>query len=259
VPALPSWLTDPLWDQFAALLPARETYVSTHPWGCHRRRIADRIVFDTLLQVLRFGCSYQGIADSTCSATTIRARRDEWIRLGIFAQLKQIALDAYDRIVELLLDDIAVDGCITKAPGGGEVAGPSPVDRRKQGMKRSLLVDGGGIPPTSATGTPTGRSTPTTPSSTASAQARATAWMTWWRSFPAISSNGTWNRPGRCRIRSGPQPPKSFIAGRRGSCGAQPGAPVAANATQAACIRAASPAGAAAGPRRPVSPCSHGS
>jgi len=39
-----------------------------------------------------------------------------------------------------------VDGCITKAPGGGEVAGPSPVDRRKQGMKRSVLVEGYGIP-----------------------------------------------------------------------------------------------------------------
>lgn len=146
MPALPSWLAQPLWDQFAALLPARETYVSTHPWGCHRRRIPDRIVFDKLLQVLRFGCAYQGIADSTCSATTLRDRRDEWIRLGLFAQLKQIALDAYDRIVGLLLDDIAVDGCITKAPGGGEVAGPSPVDRRKQGMKRSLLVEGYGIP-----------------------------------------------------------------------------------------------------------------
>jgi transposase len=146
VPALPSWLAQPLWDQFAALLPARETYVSTHPLGCHRRRIPDRIVFDKLLQVLRFGCSYQGIADSTCSATTLRDRRDEWIRFGLFAQLKQIALDAYDRIVGLLLDDIAVDGCITKAPGGGEVAGPSPVDRRKQGMKRSLLVEGYGIP-----------------------------------------------------------------------------------------------------------------
>jgi transposase len=146
VPALPSWLAQPLWDQFAALLPARETYVSTHPLGCHRRRIPDRIVFDKLLQVLRFGCSYQGIADSTCSATTLRDRRDEWIRLGLFTQLKQIALDAYDRIVGLLLDDIAVDGCITKAPGGGEVAGPSPVDRRKQGMKRSLLVEGYGIP-----------------------------------------------------------------------------------------------------------------
>jgi transposase len=146
VPALPSWLTDPLWDRFAALLPRRETYDPTHPLGCHRRRISDRIVFDKLLQVLRFGCSYQGIADTTCSATTIRDRRDEWIKAGLFAQLKRIALEAYDRIVGLVLEDIAVDGCITKAPGGGEVAGPSPVDRRKQGMKRSLLVEGYGIP-----------------------------------------------------------------------------------------------------------------
>jgi transposase len=103
-------------------------------------------VFDKLVQVLRFGCSYQAIADTTCSATTIRTRRDEWIRLGLFAELARIAREAYDRIVGLLLDDLAVDGCITKAPGGGEVAGPSPVDRRKQGIKRCLLVDGGGIP-----------------------------------------------------------------------------------------------------------------
>jgi transposase len=133
VPALPSWLTDPLWDQFAALLPDRPVYDPAHPLRCHRRRIADRIVFDKLLQVLRFGCSYEGIADSTCSATTIRDRRDEWIQLGIFAHLKQIVLEAYDRIVGLILTDIAVDGCITKAPGGGECTGRSPVDRGKQG------------------------------------------------------------------------------------------------------------------------------
>jgi hypothetical protein len=106
-------------------------------------------VFDKLIQVLRFGCSYQGIADSTCSATTIRDRRDrrdEWNRLGIFSRLKQIVLETYDRIVGLILTDIAVDGCITKAPGGGECAGRSPVDRGKQGMKRSSMVDGYGIP-----------------------------------------------------------------------------------------------------------------
>ncbi|MEU4482348.1 IS5 family transposase [Micromonospora sp. NPDC023966] len=146
MPAVPSWLSDPLWDQFAALLPARPATDPSHPLGCHRRRIADRIVFDKLLQVLRFGCSYEAIADSTCSATTIRNRRDEWINLGVFAQLKATALDAYDRIVGLLLDDLAIDGCITKAPGGGEVAGRSPVDRGKQGMKRSMMVEARGIP-----------------------------------------------------------------------------------------------------------------
>lgn len=146
MPALPSWLIDPLWDQFAALIPAREQFVPTHPWGCHRRRVADRIVFDKLIQVLRFGCSYAGIADTTCSASTLRTRRDEWIRLGLFAKLARIARDGYDRIVGLALHDIAVDGCITKSPGGGECSGPSPVDRRKQGLKRSVLVEDRGIP-----------------------------------------------------------------------------------------------------------------
>ncbi|MFH9969728.1 IS5 family transposase [Streptomyces mirabilis] len=146
MPVLPSWLTEPLWGQFAALLPERSTYAPTHPLGCHRLRISDRIVFDKMLQLLRFGCSYQAIADTTCSATTIRNRHDEWLRLGIFAKLKQIALESYDRIVGRLLDQIAVDGSITKAPGGGEAAGRSPVDRGKQGLKRSGMTDGYGIP-----------------------------------------------------------------------------------------------------------------
>ncbi|MFF7650495.1 IS5 family transposase [Streptomyces sp. NPDC007983] len=146
MPALPSWLTEPLWDQFATLLPVRPVYDPAHPLGCHRRRVSDRIVFDKLLQVLRFGCSYQAIADSTCSATTIRGRRDEWIRLGAFAQLREIVLNAYDRIVGLVLEQIAIDGSITKAPGGGEAAGRSPVDRGKRGMKRSAMTDGYGIP-----------------------------------------------------------------------------------------------------------------
>src|SRR5437762_11799745 len=46
----------------------------------------------------------------------------------------------------LALRDIAVDGCITKAPGDGDRAGPSPVDRRKLGMKRYSMVEGKGIP-----------------------------------------------------------------------------------------------------------------
>jgi transposase len=146
VPAIPSWLLDPLWDQFSALLPDRPRYDPSHPLGCHRPRISDRIVFEKLIQVLRFGCSYAAIADCCCGATTIRERRSEWMRAGVFAQLNTIAREAYDRIVGLVLEELAIDGCITKAPGGGDCAGPSPVDRRKLGMKRSLMVDGRGIP-----------------------------------------------------------------------------------------------------------------
>jgi hypothetical protein len=64
-----------LWVQIAALPPRQDT----HPLGCHRRRIPDRIVFDKLSQVLVFGCGDPRIADASCSATTLRRRRDEWI------------------------------------------------------------------------------------------------------------------------------------------------------------------------------------
>jgi transposase len=143
VPAVPSCIIEPIWDQFCALIPP---VVDDHPLGCHRPRIDDRVVFDKLVQVLVLGAAYDKIADSTCSATTIRNRRDEWIEADIFTALEQLCLTAYDRIVGLQLSDLVVDGCITKAPCGGEAAGRSPVDRGKQGTKRSLLVDAAGIP-----------------------------------------------------------------------------------------------------------------
>ncbi len=143
MPAVPSSIIEPIWVQFEALVPA---VVDAHPLGCHRPRVANRVVFDKLIQVLVLGAAYEKIADGSCSATTIRRRRDEWISAGIFTELEQICLDAYDKMIGLHLEDLSVDGCIVKAPCGGEAAGRSPVDRGKQSTKRSLLVDGNGIP-----------------------------------------------------------------------------------------------------------------
>ncbi len=141
--SLPSSILEALWVQVAALLPTRQVH---HPLGCHRPRIPDRIIFDKLVQVLVFGCGYRRIADHTCSATTLRRRRDEWITLGVAEQLRLAVLAAYDRLFGLELEHLAVDGCITKAPCGGQVAGRSPVDRGKQGLKRSIVTEAGGIP-----------------------------------------------------------------------------------------------------------------
>ena len=143
MPAVPSAIIEPIWDQFAALLPCREV---VHPLGCYRPRIPDRLVFDKLVQVLVFGCAYHRIADDTVSATTLRRRRDEWIVDGVMDTLLELVLAAYDRMIGLALGDLSVDCCITKAPCGGELAGRSPVDRGKQGLKRSLAVDAAGIP-----------------------------------------------------------------------------------------------------------------
>src|ERR671921_1646880 len=116
VPALQPCVIEPIWEQFSTMLPEREV---DHPLGCHRPRIPDRIVFEKLAQVLVFGCAYEKIADGSCSATTLRRRRDEWIAAGVIDSLREIALEAYDRMVGLEPSDVAVDSCITKAPCGG--------------------------------------------------------------------------------------------------------------------------------------------
>jgi transposase len=143
VPAIPPYLIEPIWQQFSALLPEREV---NHPLGCHRPRIPDRVVFEKLVEVFLFGCAYHRIADESCSATTLRDRRDEWIELGVIEELREAVLQAYDRYIGLEVSEVAVDCCITKAPCGGEKAGRSPVDRDKRGIKRSTAVDGEGIP-----------------------------------------------------------------------------------------------------------------
>ena len=71
MPAIPPYLIEPIWQQFSALLPERDV---SHPLGCHRPRIPDRVVFEKLVQVLVFGCAYERIADASCSATTLRDR-----------------------------------------------------------------------------------------------------------------------------------------------------------------------------------------
>ena len=146
MPVLPVCLLDPLWEQFAALLPQRPAVAPSHPLGCHRRRVPERVVFDHVIAALVHGSGYERIATPGCSDRTMRRRLHEWAAAGLAEQLHTLALRAYDKMIGLELADLAADGCITKAPGGAAVAGRSPVDRGKGGLKRSVVTDGAGIP-----------------------------------------------------------------------------------------------------------------
>lgn len=148
MPLLPASLIEPLWVEFAALIGSadRPEFSPSHPWGCHRRRVPDRVVFDHVIAALVHGSGYERLATPGCSDRTIRRRLVEWATAGHAQQLLRIVLEGYDRMIGLNLEDLAVDGAITKSPCGGEVSGRSPVDRGKQGTKRSVACDGDGIP-----------------------------------------------------------------------------------------------------------------
>lgn len=146
MPVLPVSVVEPIWAQFSALLPGHPVVNPAHPLGCHRPRVPDRVVFDHVVAALVHGSGYERIATATCSDRTIRRRLHDWADLGLAETLHRLVLDQYDRMIGLELEDVAVDGCLTKAPGGGETAGRSPVDRGKQGRKRSTLTDATGVP-----------------------------------------------------------------------------------------------------------------
>ena len=149
MPVLPASLIEPLWVEFAALIGTgsrRPGFDPSHPLGCHRRRVADRVVFDCVIAALVHGSGYERVAVPGCSDRTIRRRLAVWAERGVTRDLLRTALAGYDRMLGLDLDDLSVDGSITKSPCGGEVSGRSPVDRGKQGTKRSVVTDGGGLP-----------------------------------------------------------------------------------------------------------------
>src|SRR5207245_10186877 len=67
-------------------------------------------------------------------------------RRRVFESLKTEALAAFDPIIGLDLDHVALDGSLHKAPCGGEGTGPNPTDRAKLGWKWSVAPERHGIP-----------------------------------------------------------------------------------------------------------------
>jgi hypothetical protein len=174
-----------------------------HPLDCHRPRIPDRIVFDKLIQVLVFGCGYRRIADATCSATTLRRRRDQWIAAGTAEHLRLAALAAYDRMCGLELDQLAVDGCIT-TPSACWPPPPAPSACSTSPQATPACSPGSGswprTPPCTATSPPPSTS-PWAPNSTAASTSHwpAPAWNGW-RSRSTVASAS-------CRAGSAPRSP----------------------------------------------------
>ena len=144
--ALDPEVKEAVWQAICPLIPVP---VDHHPLGVHRQRKSDRAWVEVMLVRLSTGCSFEDaerLCNKVVSDTTVRARRDEWLKAGVYDAIAAKALCAYDRIVGLDLSDVAVDGSQHKAPAGGEGTGKNPTDRGKLGWKWSVLTDKAGIP-----------------------------------------------------------------------------------------------------------------
>ena len=132
---------DELWEWTLPLLLSEKSKIKPG-----RPRMDDRQAMNAIFYVLRTGIHWKALPRTLGASSTVHDRFQEWQKAGVFEKLWQAGVIEYDEAKGIEWEWQALDGCITKAPLGGESTGPSPVDRAKIGTKRSLLTDGRGVP-----------------------------------------------------------------------------------------------------------------
>jgi putative transposase len=96
--------------------------------------------------VLSTGIKWNALPRELGASSTVH---DRWKIMGTSWLLQSPlarGLFAYDELTGIEWEWQAVDGVMTRAPFGHAATGKHPTDRGKQGVKRSLLTDGSGIP-----------------------------------------------------------------------------------------------------------------
>lgn len=111
-------ISDELWAVMERLLPER---VNTHRFGGGRPRVPDRQCADAIFYVLRTGCQWAALNETTlCAKSTAYDRFQEWVAAGVFLKLWQAGVEQFDELVGIEWAWLSTDGVMTKAPLGGK-------------------------------------------------------------------------------------------------------------------------------------------
>jgi transposase len=110
-----------------------------------RPPIDHRRVMKVLWFVLATGCRWEDVPPELgCSGRTAHRFLQRWEEMGCWDRLHADLLRLLRQAGKLDPDLVIVDAVLVRAFGGGDLTGPSPVDRRKKGSKHTLLVAGMG-------------------------------------------------------------------------------------------------------------------
>lgn len=132
-------IPEDLWQAIALLIPE---HVNRHRFGGGRPRKSDRLCMEAIYFVLRTGCQWKALnATRFCPGSTAHDRFQEWVKAGVFQKMWEAGLMAYDDWEGIDWSWLSMDGCMTKAPLGGEKDRQKP-DRSRQARHQTQLVGG---------------------------------------------------------------------------------------------------------------------
>src|SRR5829696_4314657 len=95
----------------------------------------------TLRRFLREGTPWRSLTatEDQVSGSTLRRWLSRWAETGLLAQVHALLVGMLRGHPDLILDS-----CSVRAKRGGDLTGPNPTDRAKQGTKYNVAVDGDG-------------------------------------------------------------------------------------------------------------------
>jgi transposase len=112
-----------------------------------RPRVGHRVVIRVIWFVPTTGARWEDVPQELGrSGRAAHRRLRAWEEAGIWDRLHADLLAALKRAGKVDLDTVIIDGVTVRAFGGGEATGPSPVDRRRPGTKRTVMADEAGVP-----------------------------------------------------------------------------------------------------------------
>jgi transposase len=100
-------------------------------------------VVATLRRFLREGTPWRGLTatEDQASGSTLRRCLARWAETGLLGKVHVLLVSMLRGHPDLILDT-----CSVRAKRGGDLTGPNPTDRGKQGSKYHIATDGDGVP-----------------------------------------------------------------------------------------------------------------
>ncbi|MER5325483.1 IS5 family transposase [Streptosporangium roseum] len=134
---------DKLWELFQRVVPP----APTRPQGGGRRRVDDRVILAAIVYVATTGCAWRQLPPVFgASWQTVNRRFAEWSAAWVWAKLYRVMPDELGARGEPDWSRCAIDSVSVRAVKGGDLTGPSPVDRGKPGAKIHLITERTGLP-----------------------------------------------------------------------------------------------------------------
>jgi putative transposase len=132
---------DELWAKIEPILAEHDP-----PKRRGRKRIDQRRALDGILYRMRSGVQWNELPKEFGDDSSVHRTFQRWIKQKVFDRIWAVLIADCDELGGVDWEWQAADTAMGKARFGGDLVGPNPTDRGKNGVKRSLLVEASGGP-----------------------------------------------------------------------------------------------------------------